>query len=246
MLQKLLFFLSLAGFAAAAPNPHELFLKAWEAWLKDSLPEAEENARAAMRLDPKMAEARYLLARILFRKGENDAAINAFRSGQELRRDNQERLRNLVSASPIDRSSSSGSAVFEAMLNLDEAKKQYYRGKTALKQGFWQEAAESFFLAARLDPARMEYKEALMRVYLDMSDMTAAEDKAWDILEENPLQKEIYVLFVDRYGELGKPESALKWVEEGLKVYPADSYLRDRRLYFDWEARRLRRTHSHE
>ncbi|MBW7874519.1 MAG: hypothetical protein H3C47_00865 [Candidatus Cloacimonetes bacterium] len=232
-----LFFLTFAPSFAVA-DPHSLYLSAYEKFLQANLNAAESDIRDSLKLDASIAESHHLLARILLRQNRNEEANNSFRMAQHIRRTNRETIELMRSSRPAQMLTGVEGVGFLATYATDEAKKAYYLGKVALRQGRWQEAAEFFFKARNLDASKPEYINALGNVYLDLGDMIAAEDIFQESLKTNPLQRDVYVSMIEKFGEQAKPFQALQWSRKAQQVFPSDRYFQDRELYFEHQNRR--------
>ncbi len=199
---------------------------------------AEGNIRNSLKLDGTIAESHHLLARILLRQNRNEEANNSFRMAQHIRRKNRETMEIIRSSKPAQMLTGVEGVGFLATYATEEARKAYYLGKVAVRQGRWQEAAEFFFKARNLDSSKPEYINALGNVYLDLGDMIAAEDIFQESLKSNPIQRDVYVSMIEKFGEHAKPYQALQWSKKAQQVFPSDRYFQDRELFFEHQNRR--------
>jgi tetratricopeptide (TPR) repeat protein len=226
---SVLFLLGSSCFA----DPHSLYLEAYKYYTRSQYKEAVPLLLKSIDEDNSFPEAYFLLARVLFRKGDPRRAIQKFKQGLALKRKIREHLEQVDSESAMEVKTGIRSVAFRAVIRIQEARKAYYKGKVASRQGQWFEAIEFFERATEFDSERVQYINALGFALLDIKDVYSAEEVLRDSLNKDPRQRDLYEKLISINIDLAEPKQAMKWAEEGLRFFPGHPFFKDRSLFLE-------------
>jgi len=214
-------------------DPHSLYLEAYKLYTRSQYQEAVPLLLKSIEEDGSFPEAYFLLARVLFRKGDPRRAIQKYKQGLALKRRIREHLDQMDSESALEVKTGIQSIAFKAVVRIQEARKAYYKGRVASRQGKWFEAIEYFERAKELDSEQVQYLNALGFALLDIKDVYSAEEVLRESLNKDPRQKDLYEKLISINTDLAQPRQAMKWAEEALRFFPGHAFFKDRTLFLE-------------
>jgi|GEM_PF-1107433 len=240
-----LFFLAICE-SMPLEDPHSLYLEAYDNYTRSKYPEAVPKLKRSIELDPNFSEAYFLLSRVYFKMGQPRVAIQTFKKGQTLRRQIKEHREFMKSETTLKVRTGVHSIPFRAIHRIREAERAYYQGKRARQEGNWYEAIEYFERAASYDNEQTHYLNAWGESLLDVKDPFSAAEVFQTSLRKNPFQRDLYVQLIRLNHELNFLQEGLDWTNKARKYYPADSYFKDRQLFFEHKIRISKRADGEE
>src|SRR5262245_1091547 len=184
--------------------------------------EAAAHYRQALQLKPKLGDAHYNFANLLFGQGSNEEAITHYRQALKLGLDIAEVRHNLGLALKAQGKLKDAEINYRRAIerNPDLASIHNNLGIVLSAQGHVDEAISCYRRALEIDPDYVEARYNLGLIFLDRGMLDEAVDCYRRALEIKPDYAEALSAMGNAYGALDKAQEAIDYCTKAVKANP--------------------------